>query len=600
MDFLSLTDLSDYYAIPDYQRDYAWGNAECSTLIDDVFEAMFQNGSNHFIGAIVTVPFDQDNAENMAVSLADYRGLNKKNVRHVVDGQQRLTSISVLVKAIKDLHKKDPDIPEDEKEAYDDQLKVFLFGPHRNSSHQPAPKLLLNGNTGRIYNYRILGVTNVDGDAHFSGAKRLSAAKKHFEMEIERKKKETLASKKYNTATEFYDALIDTLFNNIQFVEIACDSDTNAFQVFESLNGKGLDLTAADRIKNIWMAWAKDIPEKAQKWESFAQDIGENYVVNFFVVNFFYECMERIGKNRLPEQFKASYVSQARTNMDSFYNYLKKRGTIYGKLRSANTKSTSLDSALLDLRDLGSEQVYVMLYAAALHYQVDLSAPSSDYLSFVNAMTKLIVRMQVCDKNLNGLDSLFSDWIETMKSTENPLTLTGLVGKVNDEIRLHLKNEEFKSHFETFAPKDRAVSLFYLVKIEKYMRKVNKGDRNPMIDLNGLTVEHIVPQNIESLKNWYGSEAVPPEIQDDQKNLLIERIGNKALLYGDDNSAASNNYYLEKVDVYKNGKMGQKQGTPYGTFELIKEVVDSYPNKFNHEEVNTRASKLADIALKIW
>ena len=93
---------------------------------------------------------------------------------------------------------------------------------------------------------------------------------------------------------------------------------------------------------------------------------------------------------------------------------------------------------------------------------------------------------------------------------------------------------------------------------------------------------------------------IPDEYTDNIKETVIERIANKALIYRDDNSAASNNLYSEKLTVYKSGKMGQNQGTPYGTFELIKDIVDQYPNKFTHTEIEERAKILADYAVEVW
>lgn len=99
---------------------------------------------------------------------------------------------------------------------------------------------------------------------------------------------------------------------------------------------------------------------------------------------------------------------------------------------------------------------------------------------------------------------------------------------------------------------------------------------------------------------WYGDEQIPDEILADFKNGVIERIDNKMLLYGDDNSSASNNNYNAKKNVYMNGKRGQNQGTPIGTFILTKELINKYPEKFNHTEVDKRAKSLSDLAILIW
>ena len=100
MDFLTITQIfaKDYYAVPDYQRDYEWTNAENSTLIDDVMAVAFGNESgNHFLGAIVTIPYSESDGVNNSIDLDEYNIDKKNKVKHVVDGQQRLTSFSVLI-----------------------------------------------------------------------------------------------------------------------------------------------------------------------------------------------------------------------------------------------------------------------------------------------------------------------------------------------------------------------------------------------------------------------------------------------------------------------------------------------------------------------
>ena len=155
----------------------------------------------------------------------------------------------------------------------------------------------------------------------------------------------------------------------------------------------------------------------------------------------------------------------------------------------------------------------------------------------------------------------------------------------------------FKLQFINFAPKDSGVSKVYMRYLEEY-RRMKKGNRT-QVEINEITLEHIVPQQVDYDK-WCNGEVIPDEYTDNIKETVIERIANKALIYGDDNSAASNNLYSEKLTVYKSGKMGQKQGTPYGTFELIKDIVDQYPNKFTHTEIEERAKILADYAVEVW
>lgn len=106
MDFLRIGKIfaQDYYAVPDYQRDYEWTNSQNATLIDDVIQlARDSHSTNHFFGAIVTIPYENGTGINKSIDFNDYGIDAKQNVKHVVDGQQRLTSFSVLIRVLRDL-----------------------------------------------------------------------------------------------------------------------------------------------------------------------------------------------------------------------------------------------------------------------------------------------------------------------------------------------------------------------------------------------------------------------------------------------------------------------------------------------------------------
>lgn len=600
MEFLNINKVfaNTYYAVPDYQRDYEWTNAQNSTLLDDIFNIMFNdNVTNHFFGAIVTIPFDKDNATNISIDYNEF-GIDQKSVKHIVDGQQRLTSFSILLKSILDLIENDSEINDEHKSRMTDAIKRMIFGTAYNSKFDPAPMLALNGNTGRFYNSEILKVSDNSNDTRLKGARRINSAYKMFKAEIPKQYEEYKT--KFSGKQEYYAKLINVITQKIDFVEIACDESSDAFQVFDSLNGKGLDLTAADRIKNIFISWSKN-GSGVQKWDALVaeveKDTGKELMTSFFTSLFFFNKKKRISKNKLPDEFKKAYKEAACSDFDYFYKDLEKSGKLYGMIRNAKTADDSLNNIILDYQALGIDQVYVLLFAVAKHYEIKLENKESDkkeYTSLAMTLQKLIVRMQVCDKNYNRLDAIFSEYIELMK---NSSSIAGIISKIETEISILTPDDIFKESFVQFCPNENRVSEFYCRYIENEMRR-EAGNRNK-VD-RGLTVEHIIPQTLGDLKDWYDSSDIPDEIKEDFNSAIVQNIGNKALLFGDDNSSANNNNYKYKLNVYENGKRGQNEGTPISTFKMIEDVVKNYQDKFLHTQVQERAKRLAEYAVKIW
>lgn len=592
MEFLKLPKLfaATLYAVPDYQRDYEWTNAQNTTLLDDVFALRNSTEKAHFFGAIVTVPYEESNGSSKSIIFKEYKISDVSNIKHVVDGQQRLTSFSILAKAINDLIEKDFKEDASFVNAQRRKLEQIYYSNYYKGDY-PAPVLILNGNTGYCYNSEILKATHQSCGKNFKGAKRLLAAYKFFINEIPKKCKMDCGDD-FSRQQDFYSELVETLLNKVTIVEINCDASADAFQVFDSLNGKGLDLTAADRIKNILMSWAPE-STRNQIWDNFTQKIGEDYLAGFFVSVFFYESNRRVSKNRLPEEFKTVYNAKQKNNFDSFIQDLYAHGEIYGMLRSCSTNNRELNLILANLKELKMEQIYVMLMAAIQCYGVDVIS-GKDYVTFVKTLTKLVVRMQVCEKNMNRLDSYFTEWINRMK--KNKETLKDISKRIMSDAKTIVPDDSFKQSFVHFAPADNKISEYYLIQIEEYLRRA-EGNRNPVG--KGVSVEHIIPRAY-ALERWYKNESVSDEIKEIFRTEVIESIGNKAVIYGDDNSAANNFDYETKLKIYHEGKKDQDLGSPYETFALIKELVDDYPEKFTHKEVESRAKKMAEIAVKIW
>lgn len=596
MDFLKIGKLfaQDYYAIPDYQRDYEWTAAQNSTLIDDVLQiAGDASSTNHFFGAIVTIPYEEGTGVTKSIDFTEYGIDEKQNVKHLVDGQQRLTSFSLLIKAVADLIMADESISDNfKRNVADRQLSNILLGNDYKGIN-PAPRLVLNGNTGGCYNKEILKISDTSYNKVYKGAKRILAAYSLFKTELQKGFERFKEEKICQSAEDYYQKVISAISNKVIFVEIECDASSDAFQVFDSLNGKGLDLTAADRIKNIFMSWSQQ-RKGAQKWEALVSDIGEDYLASFFVSLFYYHVKKRIAKNKLPDQFKTQYKESASNDFDFFFNDLKTSAVLYGNLRKAATSNDKVNNIISDFNALNMDQVYVLLFAVAKHYGEDI-LDNREYQDFVLALQTLIVRMQVCEKSTNKLDILFAKCIDALK--EKSASLSVVTKILKEEIKASVDDNQFKAAFERFNPSDNKVAEFYLRHIENYMRK-ECGNRSPVE--KGLTVEHIIPQTLYELSDWYGDADIPDEIVDEFRQTIVESIGNKALLYGDDNSSANNKNYKYKLDVYKNGKRGQDAGKPVDTFKLIEDVISSSPVQFTHIDVLNRAKRMAEYAVKIW
>lgn len=592
MDFVSISGIlsqNTYFSIPDYQRDYDWTIAENSTLLDDIIQiSKEREGTTHFFGAIVIIPYNETDGLTSAIKQSEC-GIGVSQIKHVVDGQQRLASFSVLIAALRKLIIDDTTISQSVKDdTANFTLASVLKGTSSNGKR--VPKLVLNGNTGKCYLNVVMG-ENVTYSKVYRGAKRLVAAYDYYCEELKKQAALFIEENICSNTEEFYLKMFDAIWNRATFVPIECAASADAFQVFDSLNGKGLDLTAADRIKNIFMSWSPT-GEGVQKWNAFVSGVGEDYLTSYFISLFYYYEGKRVSKNKLPDQFKVLFKDAAKAEYDSFYEKMKDSGDLFGIIRTGKTENEKLDKLLKDFEALRFDQIYVLLFAVAFHYGKE-SVGTDEYYKLAKMLFSLVVRMQVCNMSMNKLDGVFANCILKMKTSSISVITSSLAEKVNE-----ISDERFKNDFVEFSPSDNKISRVYVRYLEDYARKENGGDRNP-VEVK-VTVEHIIPENLTSLSDWYGEENIPDEIRENFKDEVVQNIGNKAVLYADDNTSAGKKKYTEKIQVYKHGKAGQTEGVPENTFQLIKELLEDYPEKFTHEEVRLRAKRLAGYAVKIW
>lgn len=602
--------LSDpqYYAVPDYQREYEWTDYETNTLFEDILEIMNYNiklpievrkrePKKHFLGAIVTIDYDSSINFSQGIELTNYTGLGEDSVSHILDGQQRLTSLSLLFKALlKVIEEDDSFNDESGKDPLKEPIQSILTGARllteKTTGTRRAPRLILNSETAKFYN-KLLGIIGSDADMRYKGPQLMKKAYDNFKAHIEEKRDEYIQNGTVKDAFDFYDELSRTILNDMLLVNIHCEGTTDAFQVFDSLNGKGLDLTAADRIKNIFISWSPAKNRALSDWNNTVGNIDENDLVNFFTLRSFYINEGRIPKSLIPDDFKKSSRKIATTDYSKFCYNLKKDAEIYTMLKKATSKNNEVNELLKDFSAINQVQAFTLLFATYKHYEHE-DGFLKDFLNLARSLFNLVVRMQVCDKNPNRLDSIFSAIIKDIKNGNT--SLKSIPKQLDAEKTKMIDDKTFKSSFNFFAPKNNTVSEVYMRYLENYKRKI-KNNRNA-IKRGEATLEHIMPR-VCDLDEWYEGDKVPDIVEANYDDYL-QNIGNKLLLFKDDNSGAKNKIYSKKINYYKHGKNGQNKGTPEGTFELVKELLADYKTKFRDEEVLERAKKLSEIAVEIW
>ena len=200
------------FVIPDYQREYDWDNSEIDEFIEDIEE--IKTNESYFIGHMVLE--------------GDFNG----NIFNVIDGQQRITTITIILSVIRDLF-----YANNETDLADGLNENYIFGKDRSNKlyiilENKMPYPVLQAYVQSVPSEKDLSVKPIK-----SGEKRI--------IKVYDKLKKLFETKTISELEEFRDKILD-----LEVIFVAVSDEVDAFTIFETLNATGKDLTPMDLIKN--------------------------------------------------------------------------------------------------------------------------------------------------------------------------------------------------------------------------------------------------------------------------------------------------------------------------------------------------------------
>lgn len=468
------------FIIPPYQRRYAWGIENLRRFFDDI-QASKNSNNSHFMGTIC------------------YK-ISERNCFIIIDGQQRLTTFSIFLRALKEIVNLDDDIDRclyNRGRGFDDyQNKIRL---HLSPSDDEAWK-------------RILATGRADGET------RLDAAFNFFTSSI----------KKVNNPENLWDAV-----ESMTFIELEVQ-DENPQSIFESLNSTGLALTDADRIRNFMLMGENNQDELySSRWKPVEDAMGEelnNFLVHFLVdarrsssISYGTSTMA-INKNTLYRSWKYwANGKDKRKILDEMYEY----SQYYQKFITPEWENEPMN--LFHATDAR------IIYAHIERLLASREITAEEARKGMQAVASYIMRSRVCGTSKIKM-SMAATIVRTVSGDmfEDSLwhALTDGKGSLSfpsdNEFISSLTNNDLYSSLRSSGVK----YLFYaLEKAGPYPRGL------PDFYDTDITVEHISPQTITS--HWESTN-------------LTHRLGNLALT--SENSRMSNHAFNEKRPFYANEK----------------------------------------------
>jgi Protein of unknown function DUF262/Protein of unknown function (DUF1524) len=521
------------YRVPPYQREYSWQKAQWEDLFQDLIEA---DGA-HFLGTIITLNQTTDAVHS--------------GVLEVIDGQQRMTTLTLLLAAVYSVLKQHYD-----KLDEDTRTDVTNLGRQlvRKADGEPRVRPQIQGHNLDDY-HTVLAEAGLKVDFSkkpYFPLRRVAKCFNYFRESIG-KLAESQGGDPVKAAMRVREAVEQAIL-----VKIEVASHADAFVLFESLNNRGMPLTPVDLIKTHLLAESgrkgvMTVDDAFELWNEMLTNLGDNYATQERFLRHYYNAF----KAELPEVLNAPVATRSNliriyetiltANIKSGIRRLVAASRIYGRVTcAAETDSpTNLDDSLSQLMRAQGAPSYVLVMWL-LSKRADLKLSDEHLVSVVDRLTSFFVR-----RNLTGyphtyaLPKLFMTIIQKISGH----TGSEVAGVVTQELLdVSSSDDEFRKRLEgPIYEESSDVARFVLATLsEDAMTKETRNDLWAQEKGHFVwTIEHILPQGANLPDAWKqmlgGVEAAAAAQEAD-----VHRLGNLTITAY--NSTLGNKSFADKRD----------------------------------------------------
>ena len=538
------------FVIPVYQRNYDWKIENCKQLYDDLVKVVKNHRKSHFFGSIVS----------------SYQPNGRYTEYLVIDGQQRLTTVSLLFLAMYSLIKEGIVHPQTETMAQE------IFEDYLVDKHQPKETRV---KLKPVKNDRSAFEKLFDADEDNDKKSNLTYNYEYFYNRIQ---------KEEISIEELYDALF-----TLEIINIELTSDDDPQLIFESLNSTGMALSEGDKIRNyILMGLPADLQTDYYEkyWNKI--EICTNYEVSMFVRDYLSVKQQAIpAMSKIYVTFKG-YVEQNSPKTEDLLKELLEYARYYELLLKGKTTDKKLNACIYRLNRLETTITRPFFLEVLRMYKIGVLNTIDSVREIFLYTENYLFRRSICDLPTNALNKIFlmlHREIIRYDNTENDYLEKFKYALLSKSERGRFpRDDEFSEALGTrqiylMNIKNKA---YIMERFENYGIDEDKEIYSHLDD-GTYSIEHIMPQHLSP--PWVNALG---EEYEDIHEIWLHRLGNLTLTAY--NSKYSNNSFEEKRDMTKGFK---ESGLRLNTWIAARE-------KWTLEELEERSNMMISRALDIW
>ncbi|MFG6637052.1 DUF262 domain-containing protein [Sulfitobacter sp. 1A12126] len=538
-------------AMPPHQREFSWDAERVTQLIEDLTEAK-ETSKDHFLGTIVAIK-DGD------------RGVLK-----IVDGQQRLTTTTILLSAIRNFLQSDASATLT-VEAIESE---FLSTIDRRAQER-IPRLSLNVDDNEFFK-NLIAAKGDFNSLHPSRESHdlLIHAARTCEAWVARVAATHASSDVKNRLNDW----LEYLENSATVVLLSVSDGSRAYKMFETLNDRGLRTSQADLVKSYLFGEVGDsrLPEAQAKWSSMRETLQE-LDDDDRTINFLWHSVLATRKFIKADDLydTISDVVRGGSNAAAYLDELERLARIYVATYHHTADrwhevGPSARKALETINFFNPKPMRPLLLGIAA------KMPDSEIEGCLSYLVSVTVRSVIVGSTRSGTiqDTYASAALGTYSGR-----ITTLEGLKVALAGIAVPDSDFKESFATAKSSKAALARYYLHSLESAQANEAEPWYIQNDDPSQITLEHILPQKLDGLSEW-------SHISEEDHRRSIKRLGNLCLLQKTRNSNKPNDFQSGKA-IYS--------AAPYKWTNML-----AAEDKWGIDEIEARQQAMAELAVKTW
>ncbi len=551
--FLELIGNGKIYRVPPYQRDYSWQEEQWEDLWNDIIEMREDRDQRHYMGALVI------------------ESINDREFQ-IIDGQQRLATLTLLALAVI-RHLLALAEKGDEPEANHERaqsLRHRFIGEKDPASLIESSKLFLNATDDAFFQDYLIQLKEPRNPRGLPKSNKLLwECFQYFYRKLGE------SGSQWTTGQPLAALLNETVARQLLFILITVDDELNAYTVFETLNARGLELSATDLLKNYLFSRIRvkaDLEHLQRRWQYLIATIRQERFPDFLR----YHLLCQHAKVRKQRLFKVVRDSvREPEHVFELMDALEGRAELFAALQDDTheywIENRECHPYVRELILFGSKQLTPVLFAAWDTFDAHGFARTTKLIS------RFIFRYTI-------ISSLNTNALEPVSHEIASGILNGSIKgprQVYERLRpLFVDDEKFIQDFAistiNTGGRRRKVAKYILCRLE-----ADQSGRTCDPDTDPATIEHILPENPSA--DW--ADYFPEEKWDE----YIYRLGNLTLLEPSLNRQIGNRPYAKKVEGY-----AQSQ------YQMTSTLPDLAPEAWTPQLVERRQREMAERAAHLW